>query len=126
MSEKASEKSEMSELVFASQMMRTRIAPAGSADSKGERLRNAARALRWKHSRARNVWYADPRVSIKPKELRQIEEMTGVKYGKQEVNEIDQLIARADALLGSHGEGFRGALVAALRQAISTVDRPGT
>ena len=125
MSEKASEKSEMSELDFASEMMRTRIAPAGSAGSKGERLRNAALALRWKYSRARNVWYADARVSIKPRELRQIEEMTGVKYGQQEVNEVDQLIARADELLGSQGEGFRSALVAALRQAISAVDRPG-
>ena len=125
MSEKASEKSEMSELVFASEMMRTRIAPAGSAASKGERLRNAALALRWKYSRARNVWYADARVSIKPRELRQIEEMTGVKYGQQEINEVDHLIARADELLGSQGEGFRSALVAALRQAISAVDRPG-
>lgn len=125
MSEKASEKSEMSELVFASEMMRNRIAPAGSAGSKGERLRNAALALRWKYSRARNVWYADARVSIKPRELRQIEEMTGVKYGQQEINEVDDLIARADELLGSQGEGFRSALVAALRQAISAVDRPG-
>jgi len=49
-SEITSEKSEMSELVFASRMMRERIAPAGSADSKGERLRNAANVLRWKYS----------------------------------------------------------------------------
>lgn len=72
MSEKQSGNSEMSELVFASHMMQTRIAPPGSAGSKGERLRNAALALRWKYSRARHVWYADASVSLKPRELRQI------------------------------------------------------
>ncbi|TRD03928.1 hypothetical protein FJV76_14375 [Mesorhizobium sp. WSM4303] len=115
MSEKQSENSEMSELVFASRMMQTRIAPPGSAGSKGERLRNAALTLRWKHSRARGVWYAEPGVSIKPRELRQIEELTGVEYAQKELRTNDELIAHASALLVGHEADFYSAFVAALR-----------
>lgn len=115
MSEKRTGESEMSELVFASRMMQTRIAPAGSAGSKGERLRNAALALRWKYSRARHVWYADESVSIKPRELRQIEELCGVKYGQQELRTNDDLIAQASALLVGHEADFYSAFFAALR-----------
>jgi hypothetical protein len=126
MSEKQSEKSEMSELVFASEMMRTRIAPPGSAASKGERVRAAARALRWKFSRARDVWYADERVSIHPSELRKIEELAGVRYGQQEVDEIGALIARADALLVGEGPDFRSTFVDALRAMVGALARSGT
>ena len=115
MSEKASEKSKMCELVFASQMMRERIAPPGSAGSKSERIREAARRLHWKYSRALSVWYADERVSLKPHELRKIEEIAGVRYGKQEVIEIDQIISRAGALLDGQDEDFHSAFMAALR-----------
>lgn len=126
MSEMSSEKSEMSELVFASQMMRTRIAPPGSAASKGERLLAAARALRWSDSRAKSVWYADERVSLKPRELRKIEEVSGVKYGRQEINELDQLISRADALLEGQDEDFYRPFVDAFREALRTLARPRT
>ena len=115
MRENQSEKSEMSELAFASEMMRERIAPAGSAGSKGERLRNAALALRWKFSRARDVWYADTRVSIKPRELRQIEELAGVRYAQEELRTNDDLIAKASAFLVGHEADFYSAFVAALR-----------
>lgn len=125
MSEKPSEKSEMSELVWASQMMRDVIAPAGSAGSKGERLRDAARVLRWKFSRAKSVWYADERVSLKPSELRKIEEITGVQFGRQEAREIDMLIERADALLARPKAHSHGAVVAALRALVGALDRPG-
>lgn len=124
MSEKQSENSEMSELAFASEMMKTRIAPPGSAGSKGERLRNAALALRWKHSRTRHVWYADASVSIKPRELRQIEEMTGVKYGQQELRTNDDIIARAEDLLVGHEADFYGAFIAALRSLARPHNRP--
>ena len=71
MREFQSEKSEMfshalNELDFCSRVMREIIAPPGTAGSKGERLRNAARQLRWTESRTRDVWYGDSRVSIKP------------------------------------------------------------
>ena len=105
----------MSELAWSSHMMRTRIAPPGSAGSKGERIRAAAASLHWKYSRAFSVWYGDERVSIKPRELRQIEELTGVRYGQQEIAEVDELISRAGALLNSQDSDFHSAFVAAVR-----------
>jgi hypothetical protein len=123
MREKTSENSE-TELEFASRVMRSVIAPIGSAASKGERLRSAAHALRWKFSRARDVWYADERVSLKPSELRQIEEVSGVTYGRKEVDELDQIIARADALLQGAAPDFRSALAGAIREALRSVVGP--
>lgn len=116
MSKKTPEKSQMqSELVFASGVMRERIAPPGCAPSVAARIAAASRALKWKYSRAFSVWYADERVSLKPRELRQIEELTGVTYGKQEVNEIDHLVSRASALLESQDADFHSAFAAAVR-----------
>lgn len=126
----SSEKSEMSnfasELDFCSHAMRNVIAPPGTAGSKGERLRRAQQALRWSYSRARDVWYGDARVSIKPHELRRIEEVSGVKYGREEIRTNDKLIERADALLAGADPHFRSPFLAAIRALISAVDRPGT
>lgn len=132
MSEKKSWKSEMSELAFSSLMMRERIAPVGSGASKGERLLNAALALRWKISRAKSVWYGDERVSIKPHELRKIEELSGVTYvefirdGKAEVRSVEQLINQADALLDGADEDFYRPFLAALRAVARIADRTRT
>lgn len=125
MSEKQSEKSEMqSELVWASQTLKSVVAPPGAASSKLERIRLAARMLRWKFSRAKDVWYADERVSLKPREIRKIEEITGVTYGRKEIDELDQFISRADALLEGQDEDFYRPFVDAFRQALRTVARP--
>lgn len=105
----------MSEVAFASHAMRTRISPAGSAQFVETRIRNAATALRWKFSRARDVWYADERVSLKPRELRDIEHVAGVKYGREETRDIEALIGRADALLMGTDPDFARPFVAALR-----------
>ncbi len=105
----------MSEVAFASQAMRTRIAPVGSAQFVQTRIRIAATALRWKFSRAKDVWYADPRVSLKPRELRQIEDISGITYGRQEVAGVESLISRADALLMGADPDFVRPFVAALR-----------
>jgi hypothetical protein len=126
MSEKQSENSEMSELVWASRTMRELIAPAGSADSKGERIRAAALALKWKFSRAKDVWYADARVSLKPREIRKIEEVSGVTYGRKEVDELDRIISRADALLEGQDEDFYRPFVDAFHQALRAVAGPRT
>lgn len=126
MSEKPSEESEMSELVWASSTLRKHVAPPGSAAGKMERIRNAATALRWKFSRTKHVWYADPTVSLKPREIRKIEEVSGVLYGRQEVDAIDQLISRADALLEGPHADFYSAFVAALRAVARAPHRPGT
>jgi hypothetical protein len=117
-SEIPSEKSEITELAFASQMMRERIAPIGSAASKGERVRLSARRLKWKSSRARDVWYAEPRVSLKPSELRQIEGVSGVKYlelARSEALAHADLITRVEALLVGNEATFASALLSALR-----------
>jgi hypothetical protein len=123
MSNKSSEKSEMSELMWASERLQRDIAPHGSVK---ERVRDAARTLGWKHSRARTIWYADERASIKPKELRRIEEITGVEYGRNERAEVDRLIAKADALLMGNDPDFHGPFVAAVRAFFGALDRTGT
>jgi hypothetical protein len=124
MSNKPSEKSEMSELVWAQERLQQDVAPFGSVK---ERVRDAALKLGWKHSRARTIWYADERASIKPKELRRIEELTGVTYGKQELAEVNRLIARAEAEAALSGDpDFRGAFAAAFRAFFGALDRTGT
>lgn len=126
MSEKSSENSEMSEVAFASEMLKTAIAPASISSHIGERIRAAAVTLRWSQSRTKDIWYEDPRVSIKPRELRQIEEMTGVRYGREELANIDALISRADALLVDENPRVGSPVLAALRALVGAFDRPGT
>lgn len=118
----------MSELVFASQMMLRRIAPIGSAASKGERISAAASLLRWKISRAKTVWYADERVSLKPRELRKIEELSGVsyvEYAQREIRTNDDLIDQASALLAGHEADFYSAFFTALRSLARPHNRTG-
>jgi hypothetical protein len=126
LSEFSSEKSEMSELAFASDALRKRIAPPGRASSVGERIRAAALDLRWTFSRTRDVLYADPRVSLKPRELRDIEGVAGVRYGREELRTVDQLIANADALLVGHEADFYRPFVAAFRAMAGAFDRART
>lgn len=125
MPHKPSENSEMSELAFASTAMRERIAPPSMGSVK-ERINRAAAALRWSSSRTRDVWYADPRVSIKPRELRNIEEAAGVSYGRKEVAEVDAIIARADALLMGGDPDFVRPFIAALRALVGASSGPRT
>jgi hypothetical protein len=124
MSNKASEKPDMSELAWASEQLRERVAPRGSVK---ERIRNAALTLGWRHSRARTIWYADERASIKPKELRRIEEVTGIAYGRKELRSVEALIARADTLAATQAdESVYSAFAAAFRAFIGALDRSGT
>lgn len=125
MSNKSSEKSDLSELEWASERLQKNIAPKRMGSVK-ERIREAAVALGWKHSRARTVWYADERASLKPKELRKVEEVSGVNYGQQEVRSVEQLIANADALLMGNDPDFVGAFVTALRTLAGALDRSRT
>ena len=116
----------MSELVFASRQMREQIAPPQISSFVKERVRHAARRLGWSYSRAKDVWYADDRVSLKPRELRKIEEISGVRYGRAERNELDHLIGRADALLVGTDPDFHRPFVDALRALLGASDRSGT
>lgn len=117
MSEKTSENYQMAELSFVSRMLRERIAPPGAAASKTERIRLAAQKLKWKYSRVFSAWYADPRVSIKPAELRAVEEKAGVKFAQkhEDLEDVDDLIERAEALLSSKNPRVRRALFSAMR-----------
>lgn len=123
MSNKSSEKSDLSEATWAAERLQKDVAPFGSV---GGRIRAAARALRWKHSRTRTIWYADPRASIKPNELRRITEVTGIEYGREEVRSVDQLIANAASLLERPDADFYRPFVAALRAMVGAFDRAGT
>lgn len=113
----------MSELTWASDALHDRVAPMGSAQNVETRIRNAAKALGWKFSRAREIWYADDRVAMRPREMRQIEEYTGLRYGQDELRTVDQLIANADALLLGQDPDFASAFAAGLRAFIGALDR---
>lgn len=128
MSNFRSEISEMSSVEFAQYALRERVAPRSLGRGKA-RLRHATHVMgrrQWSANRVRDCWYADQRISPNADEIRDIEEITGLRYGRQELKEIDRLIARADALLVGSDEDFRRPFVAALRALLGAVDRSGT
>lgn len=123
MSEKASEKSEMSSVEFGSIALRRHISPPASGESVKDRIRLAARRLGWSFTRTKDVWYADPRVSISAEELRVIEEKAGITYARTEVRELDELIRKADILLAGPEADFFRPLVIAFRQMLGAKNR---
>jgi hypothetical protein len=88
----------MSTVEFCQRAARDRIAPP-SIGSVKIRIDYFARKMKLTQTRARDIWYANPRVSIGAEELRAIEEKAGVRYGREEARELDQEIARATELL---------------------------
>lgn len=117
----------MSELAWAQQRLQCDVAPIGSAQNVETRIRNAALRLGWKFSRARTLWYGDDRASIKPKELRRIEEVTGIAYGREELRSVNTLIVRAETLAAFEAdEGVYSAFAAAFRAFVGALDRTGT
>lgn len=122
MSEKASEKSEMSTVDFCQKALREEIAPP-SIGSVQTRIGAAARSLGWSYTRTRDAWYADPRISIKPEELFRIEAVSGLSYARQEMRTNDRAIERADALLGGEDPRLVRTLVAAVREAFGLRNR---
>jgi hypothetical protein len=63
-------------------------------------------------------------VSIDVDEMRVIEETADVKYGRAEVRSIDELIAKADALLDGPDPDFHRPFVDAFRAFVRALDRP--
>lgn len=122
MSEKASEKSEMSTVEFCQRALREEIAPP-SIGAKLERIRHASRQLGWSYSRTKDAWYADPRISIKPEELFRIEAVSGLSYAREEMRKNDRAIERATALLGGEDTRLVRTLVAAVREALGLRNR---
>lgn len=114
---------------FAQNALQNHIAPRSMGPIK-QRLRHARYVLakrKWTANRVRDLWYRDERASDpKADEILDIEELTGLKYARQELREIDNLISRADALLEGQDPDFYSPFVAALRAILGAVDRSGT
>lgn len=112
MSENQLEKYEMCSVEFCQSALRDSIAPPSLGSVKA-RITKAARRLRWSVNRTKSVWYADPRISISADEMRQVEEATGIEYGRHELRTNEDLIAKAEALLqGADPDFYRSFLVA--------------
>jgi hypothetical protein len=124
MPEKGSEKSEMSSVEFCQRALREHVAPPRIGSVKA-RLRHAVRRLNWSANRVKDAWYADPRISPSADEIRDLETITGLRYGRQELREIDAYIARAEAILGNTDADFHRPFIAALRAFFGALDRPG-
>lgn len=122
MSENQLEKSEMSSVEFAQYALRSHVTPPALGSVKA-RLRHAARKLGWTPNRTKDAWYADPRISISADEIRQIETLTGLRYGREELRSVEELIGRADALLMGADEDFYRPFLAALRAVARLADR---
>ncbi|WP_426126285.1 hypothetical protein [Pararhizobium sp. PWRC1-1] len=123
MSEKASEKSEMSTAVFCQKALRNDIAPP-TLGSVSNRIRYAASKLGWSYTRTKDAWYADPRISISPKELFRVEAVSGLQYARQEVRTNDEAIERATALLGGEDAHLFRSFFAAVLKVVGFQDRP--
>jgi hypothetical protein len=113
MSDKSSE-AKMSIAEFTQCAMQERIAPPALGSVKA-RIRHTSRRLGWSYSRTRDAWYADPRMSLKAAEIKTIEHVTGLEYGRAELRSNDDLIARAEALMAGNEADFYSAFLAALR-----------
>ena len=100
-----SEQSNMSSVEFGQYALRERIAPPSLGTVKA-RLRHATTIMRrrdWSPNRVRDTWYADPRIKPSADEIRDLEEITGLRYGREELRSVEQLIRQADSLMeGPH------------------------
>lgn len=125
MREFLSENGEMQALVeFCQEALHTRIAPPTYGSVKA-RINRCARHLKWSPSRVRDVWYADPRVSLKAEELQQIERESGLSYARKEIEENNKLEQRIATLIGGKNPPLYRLLVAAIREALGDMDRAG-
>jgi hypothetical protein len=123
MSENRVEKSEMSSVEFVQDALRNHVAPPSIGSVKA-RMRHASRRLGWSANRVKDAWYADPRISVGADEVRKIEETTGLRYGREELRSIEELINRADALLDSPEADFHRPFVDAFRAMARAFNRP--
>lgn len=124
MSEIRSENSEMSSVEFTQYALRNHVAPPRIGSVK-VRNRHAARSLGWSASRTKDAWYADDRIRISADELRAIEAKSGVRYGQEELRDLNALIAQADAYLDGPEADFYRPFVDAFRSMARAFNRPG-
>lgn len=112
----------MSSVEFVPYALRERVAPPSVGTAKA-RIRHASRRLGWSYTRTKDAWYADRRIAVKADELRTIEQTTGLRYGRQELHEIDAYIAKAEALLEGSDEDFHRPFIAAVRAFFGALHR---
>ncbi|MEH3108923.1 MAG: hypothetical protein PGN22_02330 [Agrobacterium cavarae] len=123
MSEKELGKSEMSSVEsFCQNALQSTIAPLTIGSVKA-RITHAAWKLGWSISRTKDAWYADPRISIDGAELTRVEEVSGLTYAKRELQSLDDLIAKAEALLDGPEADFHRPFVDAFRAFIGALNR---
>lgn len=123
MSEKSSGKSEMYSVEsFCQNALQTTIAPPVIGSVKA-RITHAAWKLGWSISRTKDAWYADPRISIDGEELTRVEQVSGLEYAKRELQSLDDLIAKAEALLDGPEADFHRPFVDAFRAFIGALNR---
>ena len=112
----------MASSVEAARMMRALAPPTEGANIKA-RIAKAARALGWGHSRAKDVWYADPRVRVSATEMDALR-----RKAKQEATdnadrlEIARLERLAAAMEQTDPEAF-GPDIHALRSVVRSYRR---
>lgn len=124
MSDKAERKFNMSSVEFTQYALHNHVAPPSLGSIKA-RLRHASRKLGWSQSRTRECWYGYERVRISAEEIHEIEEKTGLRYGREELRTNQDLIDAATALLVDVDPNFHGAFVAALRALAGAFNRSG-
>jgi len=100
--------------------VKARLRHAVSVVSKHER-KMARDKRHWTANRVKNCWYADERISPNADEIRDLEEITGLRYGREQIREIDELIRQADALLDGADPDFHSPFVAAMRSFVRTL-----
>lgn len=123
--EKLSEISKMTGVHQASEILQQRIAPVGLCQSVAERIRHASRRLGWSYSRTKEIWYRNAR-AIQYEEMLKAKEVAGLADGKQELKEIDTLIANADRLLDRKDPAVRRAIRAGIRSFLGSLYRTRT
>jgi hypothetical protein len=113
MSEIVSENSELRDVAFASDLLRTRVSPPliGSVKS---RINSAARRLKWSASRVKDVWYQDARL-IRACEMDRLKAVARVSEDERETAETIRSIARLAARLASVDAEFHGPEIDRLR-----------
>lgn len=120
--EKYSEFSKMSGVHQASEILQQRIAPVGLCQSVAERIRHASRKLGWSYSRTKEIWYRNAR-AIQYEEMLKAKEVAGLADGKQELTEVEALIAKSDQLLDRRDPVVRRAIRAGFRAFLGTLNK---
>ena len=120
--EKRSEFSKMTGVQQASEILQKKIAPVGLCQSVAERIRHASRKLGWSYSRTKEIWYRNAR-AIQYEEMLKAKEVAGLADGKQELKDVEALIANADRLIDRKNPAVKRAFRAGLRVFFGALNR---